>query len=63
MRTFALTSFLADAESRARATGVAAMPADALRNKGATRTDRKRRLLANAAQRTQSTPAAIVSYF
>lgn len=62
MQTFALTTFLADAERRARTTGVADVPVDALRNKGAGRTANKRMLLARAAARMQDQPQAILSY-
>ncbi|MFN3432758.1 MAG: hypothetical protein ACK4ZY_00030 [Sphingomonas sp.] len=63
MRTFDLTTFLADAERRARETGVADIPVDTLRNKGERRTENKRMLLARAAARSDGTPHPIVSYF
>lgn len=59
MQTIALTTFLAKAEERARVTGVAQLPVDALRNKGGCRTANKRALLASAVIRARRT----VSYY
>ena len=63
MQTLALTAFLTDAEQRARRTGVADMSVESLRNKGSSRTETKRRLLANAAARTGGRKPALISYF
>lgn len=63
MRTFALTTFLADGERRARETGVADMPVDMLRNRGERRTDNKRMLLARAAARNAGQASSVISYY
>ena len=63
MRTIALTTFLAEAEARARMTGVADMPVDALRNKGGGRSAKKRWLLARATVRDVDGDPRVVSYF
>lgn len=63
MQTYHLTTFLAEAAERARLTGVADMPVDALRNKGGRRTPRERALLARAAARNPDGSASVISYF
>ncbi len=63
MRTFALTTFLADAERRARETGVADIPVETLRNKGGQRTDNKRMLLARAAARSRDQAPTVISHY
>lgn len=63
MRTFTLTTFLADGERRARETGVADMPVDALRNRGDRRTENKRMLLARAAARSVGQAPSVISYY
>ncbi len=62
MQTFSLTTFIADAQDRARRYGVADMPVDALRNKGGRRTAKKRILLARADARSRGGVEGIVSY-
>jgi hypothetical protein len=63
MQIVALATFLADVEKRAQATGVADIPVDALRNKGAGRTARKRDLLARAAEHDSDAGTIVKSYF
>lgn len=62
MQTFTLTNFMADVQDRARRSGVADLPVDALRNKGGRRSSRKRALLARAGARSRGNDAGIVSY-
>lgn len=62
MQTFTLTNFMADVQDRARRSGVADLPVDALRNKGGRRSSRKRALLARASARSRGSDAGIVSY-
>lgn len=54
MRTENLAAFIKDAEARAQASGVAAMPVDRLRNRGACRTPAKRAALSSAATRARA---------
>jgi hypothetical protein len=63
MQTYPLTTFLAEVKERARLTGVANLPVDALRNKGGNRTAQKRALLARAAARNPDGNASVISYF
>ncbi len=62
MQTFTLTNFMADVQDRARRSGVADLPVDALRNKGGRRSSRKRALLSRASARSRGNDAGIVSY-
>ena len=63
MRAVALTTFLADAERRARETGVADIPVDTLRNGGGQRTEHKRMLLDRAAARSGCQASSVISYY
>jgi len=64
MRTIDLSSYLADVEARAVASGVGRVDVDALRNKGGRRTAAKRAMLAAAGARAGGGgAAAIVSYY